>query len=333
MRILVTGATGQLGLDVVKELKVRGHIPIATGTKAEYGDKVKANGDLAGLSGISDVLSDVEYVQLDISDETRVMQVMERTKPDVVINCAAWTAVDAAEDEANKEKVRGINALGPQYLAEACKKLDSTMIQVSTDYVFDGKGSNEWKPDCREYRPVNYYGEQKLQGELAVAATLDKYYIVRIAWAFGLNGSNFVRTMLRLGKNHDELKVVSDQVGTPTYTRDLARLLADMAECDEPAKYGYYHATNEGGFISWYDFACAVFEMAARLGHSEYARKELKIIPVTTEEYGLSRAARPLNSRLDKSKLKEAGFTPLPDWQDALERYLREILNDPERGE
>ena len=231
----------------------------------------------------------------------------------MVIHCAAWTAVDAAEDDENKNKAHSINADGTRNIAAACKKTDSKMIYISTDYVFDGQGSTPWQPDCKDYKPLNVYGETKLAGELAVSSTIEKYFIIRIAWVFGLNGKNFIKTMLNVGKKHDEVRVVNDQIGTPTYTLDLSRLLIDMAETD---KYGYYHATNEGGYISWYDFACEIFKQAGY---------KTKVNPVTTEEYGVSKARRPFNSRLNKTKLVDNGFTPLPDWKDALNRYLKEI--------
>ena len=243
-------------------------------------------------------------------------------KPDVVIHCAAWTAVDLAEDDDKKAKVHAINADGTQNIADACKKIDAKMVYISTDYVFDGQGTTPWQPDCKDYAPLNVYGQTKLDGELAVANTLEKYFIVRIAWVFGVNGKNFIKTMLNVGKTHDKLTVVSDQIGTPTYTLDLSRLLVDMIETD---KYGYYHATNEGGYISWYDFTKEIFKQAVELGHTEYSEDRLTVVPVTTAEYGVSKAARPFNSRLDKSKLVENGFKPLPTWQDALHRYLQEI--------
>lgn len=221
--------------------------------------------------------------------------------------------MDAAEDEDKQALVRRINVDGTQHIADVCKELDCKMLYLSTDYVFDGKGETPWQPDCKDYSPLNVYGQSKLDGELAVCNTLEKYFIVRIAWVFGLNGKNFVKTMLDLSEKYDTLRVVCDQVGTPTYTIDLSRLLVDMAETE---KYGYYHATNEGGYISWYDFACEIFRQAG---------KTTKVIPVTTAEYGLSKAARPFNSRLDKSKLVESGFVSLPTWQDALSRYLKEI--------
>jgi len=254
-----------------------------------------------------------ELVLLDITDASAVEEALVHVQPDAVIHCAAWTAVDLAEDEDNIDKVRAINAGGTRNIAAACKKLDCKMLYISTDYVFDGQGEAPWQPDCKEYAPLCVYGQTKLEGELAVSELLDKFFIVRIAWVFGVNGKNFIKTMLNVGKKYDTVRVVCDQIGTPTYTYDLARLLVDMAESD---KYGYYHATNEGGYISWYDFTCEIFKQAG------YATK---VVPVTTAEYGLSKAARPFNSRLDKSKLAEQGFTPLPAWQDALERYLKEI--------
>lgn len=282
MKVLVTGEKGQLGYDVANELNRRGHEAIG-----------------------------VDIEEMDITDRVAVENVMRATKPDAVIHCAAWTAVDAAED--NEEKVRAINATGTKYIANECKKLDCKLIYISTDYVFNGKGEKPWDPDCNDFEPLNVYGKTKLEGELFVADTLEKYFIVRIAWVFGVNGKNFIKTMLNVGQTHDAVRVVNDQIGTPTYTYDLARLLVDMAESE---KYGYYHATNEGGYISWCDFAKEIFKQAGF---------HTKVIPVTTEEYGLSKAARPFNSRLDKSKLAENGFRPLPPWQDALQRYLREI--------
>lgn len=266
-------------------------------------------------SGVQDNTAVVEmpYVQLDITDAESVEKTIKEIKPDVVVNCAAWTAVDAAEDEENRDKVFAINVEGTKNIARICKEIDAKMVYTSTDYVFDGQGTEPWKPDCKEYAPLNIYGQSKLNGELAVSEILDKYFIVRIAWVFGTNGNNFIKTMLKVGKKFDTIRVVYDQIGTPTYTYDLARLLVDMIETD---KYGYYHATNEGGYISWYDFACEIFRQA---GYST------NVNPVTTEKYGISKAKRPFNSRLDKTKLVENGFTPLPDWQDALKRYLNEI--------
>ena len=311
MKILVTGVAGQLGHDVMNELAKRGYEGIGSDIKEEY-------------SGIQDetAVCTMPYVQMDITDEASVRRVLTETAPDVVVHCAAWTAVDLAEDDDKKELVRAINATGTRYIAEECKKLDCKFVYISTDYVFDGQGSKPWDPDCKDYKPLNVYGETKLEGELAVSDLLEKYFIVRIAWVFGKNGKNFIKTMLNVGKTHDKLTVVNDQIGTPTYTYDLARLLVDMLETD---KYGYYHATNEGGYISWYDFTKEIFRQAVELGHTEYSEERLSVAPVTTAEYGISKAARPFNSRLDRSKLVENGFTPLPTWQDALNRYLREI--------
>ena len=302
MTVFVTGVAGQLGHDVVNELAKRGHETVGSDLAPAY----------AGLQDGTAAAS-CTYVSLDITDADAVQAALESVKPDAVIHCAAWTAVDAAEDAENREKVFAINAGGTRNIADACKMLGSKMIYISTDYVFNGQGEEPWQPDCKDYAPLSVYGKSKLEGELAVAETLEKYYIVRIAWVFGVNGKNFIRTMLNVGRTHDEVRVVCDQIGTPTYTLDLAVLLADMAETD---RYGYYHATNEGGFISWYDFTCEIYKQAG-LG--------TKVTPVTTAEYGLSKAARPFNSRLDKSKLTENGFTPLPDWKDALARYLKEI--------
>jgi dTDP-4-dehydrorhamnose reductase len=277
----------------------------------------------ATYSGVLDgsPVTQMPYVPMDITDKACVERVITEAKPDAVIHCAAWTAVDAAEDEENIEKVRKVNGVGTGYIAEICKKMDCKMMYISTDYVFDGQGEEPWQPDCKDYKPLNVYGQTKLEGEQAVANTLSKYFIVRIAWVFGLNGKNFIKTMLNVGKTHDKLTVVNDQIGTPTYTYDLARLLIDMIETE---KYGYYHATNEGGYISWYEFTKEIFRQAVELGHTEYSEERLSVSPVTTAEYGISKAARPFNSRLDKTKLVENGFTPLPTWQDALQRYLKE---------
>ena len=294
MKVFVTGVGGQLGYDVMNELAKRGH-------------------EAVGSDILDSVPHDFEYRKLDITNAEAVDKVITEADPDVVIHCAAWTAVDAAEDEENIPKVRAINVDGTQNIATVCKSLGCKMIYISTDYVFDGQGETPWTPDCKDYAPQNVYGQSKLDGEIAVANTLDKYFIVRIAWVFGLNGKNFIKTMLNVGKKYPEVRVVNDQIGTPTYTYDLARLLVDMAETD---KYGYYHATNEGGYISWYDFTCEIFRQA---GYTT------KVTPVTTEEYGLSKAARPFNSRLDKSKLTDNGFELLPTWQDALSRYLKEL--------
>lgn len=302
MKIFVTGVGGQLGHDVINELVSRGYEGVGSDIAPSY----------SGVQDGSAVVS-APYVSLDITNAEAVRNVLMEVKPDVIVHCAAWTAVDMAEDDDKVSKVREINAGGTQNIATVAKELDCKMIYISTDYVFDGQGTEPWTPDCKDYKPLNVYGQTKLEGELAVANTLSKYYIVRIAWVFGKNGKNFIKTMLKVGKTHDEVRVVSDQVGTPTYTYDLARLLVDMAEKE---KYGYYHATNEGGYISWYDFTKEIFKDA---GYTT------KVTPVTTEEYGLSKAARPFNSRLDKSKLVENGFTPLPTWQDAVERYIKEL--------
>lgn len=309
MKVFVTGVAGQLGHDVMNELANRGYEGIGTDIAPQY-------------SGIQDgsAVTAAPYVQLDITDKAAVEKVITEINPDVVVHCAAWTAVDMAEDDDKVEKVRAINAGGTDHIAQVCKKLDCKLVYISTDYIFDGQGTEPWQPDCKDYKPLNVYGQTKLEGELAVASALSKFFIVRIAWVFGKNGKNFIKTMLNLGKTHPQLRVVNDQIGTPTYTYDLARLLVDMIETE---KYGYYHATNEGGYISWYDFTREIFRQAAALGHPEYSQVE--VFPVTTAEYGASKAARPFNSRLDKSKLVENGFTPLPTWQDALERYLKEI--------
>ena len=302
MKVFVAGVCGQLGHDVMNELARRGYEGIGSDIAPEY-------------SGVADgtYVTTAPYIQLDITDEAAVSRVFAEVKPDAVIHCAAWTAVDIAEDEDKQEKVFAINALGTRYIAEACRRLGCKMMYISTDYVFNGQGETPWQPDCKDHAPLSVYGKTKLEGELAVSGLLEKYYIVRIAWVFGLNGKNFIKTMLSLGQKYDSLRVVCDQIGTPTYTLDLARLLVDMIETE---KYGYYHATNEGGYISWADFAKEIFRQAGM---------DTQTIPVTTAEYGLSKAARPFNSRLDKSKLVEQGFEPLPTWQDALKRYLKEI--------
>ena len=293
MKVFVTGVGGQLGFDVMNELSARGYEAVG-----------------------SDILESCDfenYIKLDITNADEVRRVLLEVMPDAVIHCAAWTAVDAAEDEENIDKVYAINANGTENIAKVCKELDCKMTYISTDYVFDGQGTEPWKPDCKDYAPLSVYGRTKLDGELAVSSLLEKFFIVRIAWVFGNNGKNFIKTMLNVGKKYDTVRVVNDQIGTPTYTLDLSRLLVDMIKTE---KYGYYHATNEGGYISWYDFTCEIFRQAGY---------ETKVVPVTTEEYGLSKAARPYNSRLDKTKLIENGFKPLPTWQDALGRYLKEI--------
>ena len=300
MKVFVTGVGGQLGHDVMNELAARGIEAVGSDIAPQY----------SGLQDGTPVCA-LPYVPLDITDQEAVQRVLTAQKPDAVIHCAAWTAVDAAEDAENQEKVHAINGQGTRNIAEVCRVLDCKMLYTSTDYVFDGQGEAPWQPDCKDYAPLSVYGQSKLEGEQAVSELLEKYFIVRIAWVFGENGNNFVKTMLRLAENHDTLRVVCDQIGTPTYTPDLARLLADMIETD---KYGYYHATNEGGYISWYDFACEIFRQAG---------KNVKVVPVTTAEYGVSKAKRPFNSRLEKSKLTENGFQRLPDWKDALARYLK----------
>lgn len=314
MKVLVTGVAGQLGHDVMNELAKRGYEGIGSDIAESY------NGIQDGTPVVS-----MPYVQMDITDKASVEKVLTEVNADAVIHCAAWTAVDLAEDEDKKDKVHAVNAEGTKNIAEVCKKLDSKMVYTSTDYVFNGQGEEPWQPDCKDYQPLNVYGQSKLDGELAVSETLDKYFIVRIAWVFGKNGNNFIKTMLKVGKNHDKLRVVNDQIGTPTYTFDLARLLVDMIETD---KYGYYHATNEGGYISWYDFTKEIFRQSVEQGHTEYGEDRIAVDPVTTAEYGVSKAARPFNSRLDKKKLVENGFTPLPAWQDALGRYLKELNID-----
>ena len=287
MKFLVTGVKGQLGFDVMNELDKRGYEAVG-----------------------------VDIEEMDITDEMSVDKVICEVNPDVVIHCAAWTAVDAAEDEENIPKVMKVNATGTENIAKVCKKLDSKMVYISTDYVFDGQGEEPWKPDD-DRAPLNVYGQSKYEGELAVQKLLDKYFIVRIAWVFGVNGKNFIKTMINLGKTHDKLTVVCDQIGTPTYTYDLARLLVDMTETE---KYGVYHATNEGGYISWYDFTVEIMKQAG-----EYNDKynHVEVSPVGSDAYP-AKAKRPSNSRMDKSKLVENGFEPLPTWQDALRRYIKE---------
>lgn len=303
MKVFVTGVAGQLGFDVMNEIAKRGIEAIGSDIAPTY------HGPQSGS-----VISTMPYIGLDITDAQAVYSVLEQVGPDVVIHCAAWTAVDLAEDQDKKEKVRAINVDGTENIAVACRDLNCKMVYISTDYVFDGQGETPWEPDNLDFKPVNIYGQTKLEGELAIARLLEKYFIVRIAWVFGLNGNNFIKTMLNLGKKYDTIRVVNDQIGTPTYTFDLARLLVDMIETE---KYGYYHATNEGGFISWYDFAVEIFRQAGY---------DTSVIPVTTAEYGASKAKRPFNSRLNKEKLREAGFELLPTWQNALERYLKDLL-------
>ena len=336
MKVFVTGVNGQLGHDCMIELARRGYEAVGSDIQEadlsacrSAGDAVgsetgsaagQSAGDASGCETGSAtdrsegaVTGEPPYVRMDITDRQAVLSTIKAVRPDVIIHCAAWTAVDAAEDEENQPKVYAINAKGTCNVAEAARLVDAKMIYISTDYVFDGQGERPWHPDDRNYAPLNVYGKSKLEGELAVSSQIEKYFIVRIAWVFGVNGKNFIKTMLNVAKNHDTVRVVTDQIGTPTYTYDLARLLVDMAETD---KYGYYHATNEGGFISWYDFTCEIYKQA---------KIETRVVPVTTKEYGLSKAERPFNSRLDKSKLVEAGFEPLPEWKDALARYLSVI--------
>ena len=311
MKFFVTGVNGQLGHDVLNELKKRGHQGVGSDLAEAYTGTLDESAE-----------SMMHYVSLDITDKEAVKKIIMEINPDAVIHCAAWTAVDMAEEDDKVGLVRAVNVGGTQNIADVCKELDCKMLYLSTDYVFDGQGTEPWKPDCKDYKPLNVYGQTKLEGELAVSRTLDKYFIVRIAWAFGLNGKNFIKTMIRVGKKYDEVRVVNDQIGTPTYTYDLARLLVDMCETE---KYGYYHATNaevsdenagcKTGYISWYDFCCEFYR--------QYGLKT-KVIPVTTKEYGISKAVRPANSRLDKGKLVESGFLPLPTWQDAVRRYLKE---------
>ena len=283
MRVLVTGVKGQLGYDVVRELEKRGHTAVG-----------------------------VDVAEMDITDEAAVERVVGETAPDAIVHCAAWTAVDAAEEPENLETVRNINVRGTGYIANAARAVDAKMIYISTDYVFGGEGNAPWQPEDPR-NPLNVYGQTKYEGELAVEQAMEKYFIVRTSWVFGLNGKNFVRTMLSLSERYDTLRVVCDQIGLPTYTHDLARLLVDMAESE---KYGKYHATNEGDYISWADFATEIFHVAG---------KDTRVVPVTTAEYGASKAKRPFNSRMSRQKLTENGFALLPNWQDALNRYLTEI--------
>lgn len=301
MRVLVTGVNGQLGHDVMLELARRGYEAIGSGSGEAYKG--------------ADTVASMSYLPLDITDAESVMQLISKVMPDAVVHCSAWTAVDAAEEPENRESVFALNAEGPENIARACRANHAKLMYLSTDYVFDGQGTAPWQPDNTNFAPLNVYGQSKLEGELAVARNLDRFYIVRTAWVFGKNGKNFVRTMLKAGKTYDSVRVVRDQIGTPTYTVDLARLLVDMIETDQ---YGFYHATNEGGYISWYDFACEIYRQAG---------VSTRVIPVATAEYGLSRAVRPFNSRLDKIRLREKGFAPLPDWRDALSRYLEETKN------
>lgn len=303
MKVLVTGVNGQLGHDMMLELAQRGHDPIGSGSGSSYRG--------------ADRVASMPYEQMNITDAQNVCTVVEKIQPDAVVHCSAWTAVDAAEEEENREKVFRLNVCGTRNIAEACRDVGAKLVYLSTDYVFDGQGTRPWQPDDKNYAPLNVYGQSKLEGEFAVRETLERAFIVRIAWVFGKNGKNFIRTMLNVAKTHDTVRVVNDQIGTPTYTADLARLLTDMIETE---RYGCYHATNAetdpGAYISWYDFTCEIYRQAGL---------KVNVIPVSTEEYGLSRAKRPFNSRLDKSKLQLEGFRPLPNWKDALSRYLKEI--------
>ena len=279
MKVLVTGVKGQLGYDVAEELEKRG----------------------------TEVVG-VDVDEMDITDEAAVRRVILGAAPDAVIHCAAYTAVDAAED--NEEMCRRVNADGTRYIADVCKELDIKMLYISTDYVFDGQGTRPWEPDD-ERKPLSVYGQTKYEGELAVQNTLDKYFIVRITWTFGVNGKNFVKTMLRLAETNKRITVVNDQYGSPTATADLAVLLSDMIETE---KYGIYHATNEG-ICTWYEFTCEIFRQAGI---------DIEVVPVTSEEYN-AKAKRPANSRMSKDKLDANGFKRLPPWQDALTRYLTKL--------
>ena len=282
MKVLVTGVGGQLGYDVCKEL------------------------DRLGIEN-----KGVDVQDFDLTDGDAVMAAVKAYAPDAIIHCAAYTNVEKAESM--PEVCADVNGMGTLNMVRAALAVNAKLMYISTDYVFDGQGEAPWQADCEDYAPLNVYGQTKLEGEQAARELVGKYFIVRIAWVFGLSGNNFIKTMLRLGQTHSTLRVVNDQVGTPTYTLDLARLLVDMIETE---KFGVYHATNEGGFISWYDFACEIFRQA---------EMPVTVQPVTTAEYGLSKAARPFNSRLDKAKLVENGFVPLPHWRDALGRYLKEM--------
>lgn len=308
MKVFVTGVNGQLGHDVIQELKKRGHIAIGSGSKPLPDDYHVLNGKNLSVN----IIPEPSYVQLNITDAQEVRTILNGIKPDAVIHCSAWTAVDAAEDEENREKVYSLNVTGPENIAKACREINAKMVYISTDYVFNGKGTEPWKPDGTNFEPLNFYGRTKLDGEFAVKRNLDKFFIVRTAWVFGANGNNFIKTMINVAKTHDTVRVVNDQIGTPTYTVDLAKLLVDMIETE---KFGVYHATNEGGYISWYDFCCEIYKQAG---------VNTKVVPVTTSEYGLNKAARPFNSRLDKTKLTENGYQLLPSWKDALKRYLIE---------
>lgn len=299
MKVFVTGVNGQLGYDVIKELDQRNFYLIGSDVTKQY----------SGINKL-ECLEPNNYAGLDITDTLAVSNVIHSVNPDVIIHCAAWTEVDLAEEDDNRERVFSINVNGTENIAKAAKQVNAKMVYLSTDYVFDGQGERPWEADDKNFAPLNVYGNSKLKGEFAVSSILDEFFIVRIAWAFGINGNNFIKTMLNVGRKYDSVRVVNDQIGTPTYTHDLARLLVDMISTD---KYGYYHVTNEGGFISWYDFTREIYKQVGL---------ETTVIPVTTEEYGLSKAKRPFNSRLNKQKLKDNGFEPLPNWKDALHHYL-----------
>lgn len=302
MKVFVTGVNGQLGHDVMNSLYYAEIDAIGSDIKESY-------------SGVQDgsPACTMPYIGLDLTDEEKTRKVIAEEEIDAIIHCAAWTAVDAAEEPENQAIVEKINGEVPGVLARIMKERDGKMLYLSTDYVFSGEGTEPWSPDETNFSPINFYGKTKLMGEERIREVLEKYFIVRIAWVFGLNGKNFIKTMLKVGKNHEEVRVVNDQIGNPTYTLDLAELLVEMI-CTE--KYGNYHATNEGDYISWYDFTKEIYRQAGL---------KTKVIPVSTEEYGLSKAKRPKNSRLDKKKLRQQGFVPLPDWKNALSRYLEEL--------
>ena len=305
MKVFVTGVNGQLGHDVMNSLYYAEIDAIGSDIKESY-------------SGVQDgsPACTMPYIGLDLTDEEKTRKVIAEEGIDAIIHCAAWTAVDAAEEPENQAIVEKINGEVPGVLARIMKERDGKMLYLSTDYVFSGEGTEPWSPDETNFSPINFYGKTKLMGEERIREVLEKYFIVRIAWVFGLNGKNFIKTMLKVGKSHEEVRVVNDQIGNPTYTLDLAELLVDMI-CTE--KYGNYHATNEGDYISWYDFTKEIYRQAGL---------KTKVIPVSTEEYGLSKAKRPKNSRLDKKKLRQQGFVPLPDWKNALSRYLEELPED-----
>ena len=308
MKVFVTGVNGQLGHDVMNSLYYAEIDALGSDIKESY-------------SGVQDgsPACTMPYIGLDLTDEEKTRKLISEEGIDAIIHCAAWTAVDAAEELENRDIVEKINGEVPGVLARIMKERDGKMLYLSTDYVFSGEGTEPWSPDETNFAPINFYGKTKLMGEEKIREALEKYFIVRIAWVFGLNGKNFIKTMLSVGKSHEEVRVVNDQIGNPTYTLDLAELLVDMI-CSE--KYGNYHATNEGEYISWYDFTKEIYKQAGLA---------TKVLPVSTEEYGLSKAKRPKNSRLDKTKLKAEGFTPLPDWKDALSRYLK-ALEEEEGG-